>query len=68
MFKQCSEQTGVTLLTVPEAAQKLRISIRSVNYRMKAGQIPFVKIGKSVRFLPADLERFIDQHRIGGGE
>ncbi len=68
MSTQIAEQTGAALLTVPEAAQQLRISIRNLNYRMQAGQIPFVKIGKSVRFLPVDLERYIDQHRIGGGK
>jgi len=68
MLTQTSEQTGVALLTVPEAAQQLRISIRNLNYRMKSGQIPYLKIGKSVRFLQGDLARFIDQHRIGGGK
>jgi excisionase family DNA binding protein len=65
MQTQIAEQTGAALLTLPETAQQLRISVRNLNYRMKSGQIPYVKIGKSVRFLPADLCRFIEQHRIG---
>jgi excisionase family DNA binding protein len=51
------------LLDKKQAAQRLHCSLRTINNRIKARSIPFVKLGKSVRFIPADLERFIYEHR-----
>lgn len=56
------------LLDKREAAARLRISIRSIDNRIRDRTIPFVKIGKAVRFIAADLNRFIQTHRIEGRE
>jgi excisionase family DNA binding protein len=55
-----------TLFDKREAAHKLRCCVRTLDYRLKRGQIPFVKLGKNVRFIPADIEAYIQAHRIGG--
>jgi excisionase family DNA binding protein len=53
-----------TLLPKKEAAQKLGIKSRKLDYLREAGQIPWVRIGGKVLFLDADLDAFIQQQRI----
>jgi excisionase family DNA binding protein len=54
------------LLSKTQAAQRLGVSVRNLDYRVKDGSIPFVKIGRLLRFIPSDIEKFIEAHRIGG--
>ena len=54
------------LLDKVETAERLRISLRNLDNRIKAGTIPFVRLGKLVRFIPSDIEKFIEAHKIGG--
>lgn len=49
----------VKLLTTKQAADTLQISERSVFNLLKAGDIPSVKIGASLRIRVADLDDFI---------
>ena len=51
------------VLTVPEVARILKIS-RSKAYRLaERGEIPVLRIGKSVRVLRRDLERWVEERR-----
>ena len=63
-------QTGQTstgnLLNKEQTAERLCISIRNLDSRIKEGTIPYIKLGKLVRFIPSDIERFIDELKIGG--
>jgi hypothetical protein len=40
--------------------------MRALDNRIQAGVIPFIKLGKMVRFIPSDLEKFIKDHKLGG--
>jgi len=60
------QDTSGNLLDKIETAERLRISLRTLDNRIKAGTIPFVRLGKLVRFIPSDIEKFIEAHRIGG--
>jgi excisionase family DNA binding protein len=60
------EPSSDHLLDKFEAAERLRISMRNLDNRIKNGTIPFVKLGKLVRFIPSDIEKFIEAHKIGG--
>lgn len=53
------------LLTRHEAARHLKISTRKLRYEVKAGRIPFVQLGRNVRFIPIDLEAYVQSRRIG---
>jgi excisionase family DNA binding protein len=53
-----------TLLPKKEAAEKLGIKSRKLDYLREAGQIPWVRIGSKILFLDADLDKFIAQQRI----
>ena len=57
--------SSYNLLDKIETAERLRISLRTLDNRIKAGAIPFVRLGKLVRFIPSDIEKFIEAHKIG---
>lgn len=54
------------LVDSPTAAGMLSISERSLWSRQASGEIPSVRIGRSVRFDIRDLVAFIDQKKKGG--
>lgn len=53
------------LLTIKEAAQRLNMSLKTVNRRIKAGDLPVIRDGRIVRIRPDDLRRYISQRRHG---
>ncbi len=52
------------LVDIAEAADRLGVSIRFMRRLVDERRIPFHKIGKYVRFDPADLDRFAMQGRV----
>lgn len=50
------------LLTKTEAADRLRISVRSLDRLRSVGAIRTVRIRGSVRVTEAEIERFITKH------
>ncbi len=56
-----NDQASVGLLRKRELAEKLAISKRTLDVWMKAGRVPFLKVGRSVRFrLPEVLQKLND--------
>lgn len=64
--KSCEKYYGIALLTYAELSPVLRISERKLRYLVKAGAIPHVIIGNSVRFPLAEVEQWIKDSTIGG--
>lgn len=58
-------QNQVTLLSTPQAAKYLNVSIAFLERDRWAGaRIPFVKVGsRAVRYRLEDLQSYIDSHR-----
>lgn len=55
------------LLTIPEAAQRMKLG-RSTRYLLiKAGELPVIRIGRSVRVDPRDINRWIERNRVPVG-
>jgi hypothetical protein len=52
------------LLTKRGLAPKLEISPRTLSYWMKRGWVPYIKIGKSVRFKLSDVIEKLNAHRV----
>ena len=52
------------LLDVKDVARMLSISTRAVYHLAENRKIPTVKWGKSVRFRPIDIAKFVDDHII----
>ncbi len=55
----------VGLLDVGEVAVRLGVTVRFVRRLVAERRIPYVKVGKFVRFDPAEVEAWIDDHRVG---
>jgi excisionase family DNA binding protein len=51
------------LLTVPEAADRLRLSARMVERLIASGEISPLRIGRSVRLTDVEVEEFIERKR-----
>ena len=54
------------LLTVRQAAEALQISERKLWSMTASGEIPRVRIGRSVRYDPTDLQAWIERQKTGG--
>ena len=52
------------LLTAAEAAKSLAISERMLRYLTADGDIQCVRIGRAVRYDPADLRAWIDRQKM----
>lgn len=52
------------LIDIAEAAHRLGVSVRFMRRLVDERRIPFHKIGKYVRFDPADVERFAVESRV----
>ena len=56
------------LMTAREAAQFLGLSERTIwEITGPRGDLPAIRIGRSVRYSRTDLADFIERHRIGSG-
>jgi excisionase family DNA binding protein len=65
-MQSSSSDSLSNLLSKAQAADRLNISLRTLDYKLKAGLLPHVRMGKLVRFIPSDIEKFIEAHKIGG--
>jgi excisionase family DNA binding protein len=54
-----------SLLNKKDVAARLRICRRTLDYWIKDGTIPHIKIGGAVRFVPSDIDDLIASRRIG---
>lgn len=48
------------LLNVEQLAARLNLSVARIRYEVFRRRIPFLKIGRSVRFRSADIEKWLD--------
>jgi excisionase family DNA binding protein len=55
------------LMTVRECATLLNLMPWAVYQMIKAGVIPCVRIGRTLRVCPEKLQAFIDSHSISDG-
>jgi excisionase family DNA binding protein len=56
-------KAGNQLMTVQDAAQYLAVSISTLYGWVWQRRIPFVKMGRALRFDPADLQEFVEANR-----
>ena len=55
------------LITSPEAAKLMTISERTLFTLRKEGDLPYVRIGRSIRYDPRDIGVWIERHKSVGG-
>jgi excisionase family DNA binding protein len=59
-----NDRASVGLLRKRELAERLAISKRTLDVWMHAGRIPFLKVGRSVRFRLPDVLEKLEAYRI----
>jgi excisionase family DNA binding protein len=59
------DDVGGVLMTVEEAAAYLRLAPWTIRHWVCQKKIPYVRLGRSVRFRRKDLERFVNQNLHG---
>ena len=68
MSDESDAATSVTaplpLIDVGQAAVRLGVSVRYVRRLVSEQRLPYVKVGKFVRFDLAELEQWIDDRRV----
>ncbi len=50
------------ILSKAEAATRLKVSIRTLDAWMRIGRVPYLKIGKTVRFRWPDVLKHLNQN------
>ena len=53
------------LLTLPQVAERLQVSMSTLRRRISAGDLPVVVVGHSHRVRPEDLARYIETNVTG---
>ena len=51
--------------TVRTLAEKLAVTPMTIYRMVNQGKLPAVKIGKSIRFKPQDIDAFLESVRVG---
>ncbi len=57
------ERKGLELLSIPEVCQELGMGKSWVYRRLKSGEIPSVKLGRSIKVKGEDLEEYLESQR-----
>jgi excisionase family DNA binding protein len=66
--RQVQAREEVRLLNIKEAARFLGTTDKTLYTKIWRREIPFIKIGRSVRFDVRDLEALIEQSRVKAEE
>jgi excisionase family DNA binding protein len=62
-----NDELAARLLTVSEVAQALRVSNMTVYRLVSAGELPALRVGRSVRLRAADVESYLSGRLIKAG-
>ena len=62
--KSTNSHLAIEPLTIPEVAELLRISESGVRRLQQARQLPFIKVGGSVRFSTNDIFSYLERQRV----
>jgi excisionase family DNA binding protein len=57
-------EPGIDLLTIPEAAKLLKISVSGMRRLQRSRRIPFIKVGGSIRLARQDVLSFVQGNRV----
>ena len=57
------ERKGLDLLAIPELCQELGMGKSWVYRRLRSGEIPSVKLGRSIKVKREDLEEYLEKQR-----
>ncbi len=63
-YRDRRDRQVLALLDVADTAARLGVTVRFVRRLVAEERIPYIKIGKFIRFDPAEIERWIDERRV----
>jgi excisionase family DNA binding protein len=66
MKTSAASPIGSQLLTDKSVAEKINVSMRTVIDWRNAGKIPFIRIGRSIRYRPESIRALLEKLEIGG--
>ena len=61
--ERSQERQGLDLLSIPELCQELGMGKSWIYRRLRSGEIPSVKLGRSIKVKRGDLEGYLEKHR-----
>jgi excisionase family DNA binding protein len=61
---QEEEQRGVQLLSIPQLCQELGMGKTWVYRHLRSGEIPSVRLGRSIRVRRDELEEYLQNHQL----
>src|ERR671912_187135 len=59
---QQDEQRGVHLLSIPQLCQELGMGKSWIYRRLRSGEIPSVRLGRTIKVRQDDLEQYLESH------
>jgi excisionase family DNA binding protein len=62
------ERRGIDLLSIPEVCQELGMGKSWVYSALKSGEIPSIKLGRTIKVKRADLEGYLESMRYSPPE
>jgi excisionase family DNA binding protein len=57
------QRSGVQLLSIPQLCRELDMGKSWVYRRLRSGEIPSVRLGRSIKVRRQDLEEYLERHR-----
>jgi excisionase family DNA binding protein len=60
---QQDQQCGVQLLSLPQLCQELEMGKSWIYRRLRSGEIPSVRLGRSIKVRRDELEEYLQKHR-----
>jgi len=55
----------VTMLKVNDVAAMVQVSVGTIYRYVEKNEIPFTKIKRAVRFMPSDIQEWLDKRKAG---
>jgi excisionase family DNA binding protein len=59
-------ETIPELMSIDQLAQRLGINVRHVGRLVAEKRVPYYKVGRLVRFDPAEIATWLEGRRVGG--
>jgi excisionase family DNA binding protein len=65
---QQDEQRGLQLLSIPQLCQELGMGKSWLYRQLRSGEIPSVRLGRSIKVRRAELEQYLERHHYPAQE
>jgi excisionase family DNA binding protein len=65
---QQEQQRGVQLLSIPQLCQELGMGKSWIYRRLRSGEIPSVRLGRTIKVRRDELEYYLGRHRYSAGQ